>query len=417
MSSQLSFKNPFLLVALGLFGGIIVSNIVHSEYNASKKLLRRSPLDQQENRELTSNSNNVRIQNAFTIDRFDANADVFNFINSTSNRIEIPSSEIDRPAEDLNEDEAVQSKKLTSELVSDESKPFLFIFIGIISGRQNQEQRQAVRDSWSNDCQSLEAVKCQFILSNHSQSLFNNQTKVNDSLTLENEEYGDMVFLNAEEGYTNLAYKTLELFQYVTKYYNVSFLLKTDDDAFVFPDRLYNYLLKFCPSTVCPEERLFIGSERRGSEVVLKASDPHGDKWENYEFYKHTGVGTYLPYMLGGGYILSGPVLDVLVYTYEKTGLIFTKMEDASVGLWLGGMDVRRIDDSRSFVTMGVNCCFSRTRQVKHPVLGFYRLLADICRTNPKRVILHAVKNVTQMRYLGDVYRDRCKLKPATQID
>eukprot|EP01025_Chloroclados_australasicus_P051853 TRINITY_DN6040_c2_g1_i1.p1 TRINITY_DN6040_c2_g1~~TRINITY_DN6040_c2_g1_i1.p1 ORF type:complete len:415 (-),score=15.83 TRINITY_DN6040_c2_g1_i1:873-2117(-) len=399
-SSCLSLRNPIFLVLIGLFVGIIISNVLHNERQASQQLLYKQSQNIYISQIAELTQNGTGFVSMIKRDQFQS--DLLQ---------QAPTFENDHADEDIN-DRSLQNKLINFES-NINTKPFLFVFIGIISGRENFNERQAVRDAWQIDCPKQNFTLCNFILSQISTASYSDL--ISTKLEQEQKQYKDLVLVNSEEGYVNLAQKTLALFQYVANNFDASFIVKTDDDAFVFPDRLHLYLINYCPTMVCPEQRLFIGQERKQSEVVLKSTNPQEAKWVNQKYLEITSLNMYMPYMLGGGYILSGSIISSIVYMQNKTGLVVTTMEDATVGLWLAGMDIIRIDDPRAFVTMGMNCCFSRTRVKQHPVLGFHRLLADICRISPRRVILHAVKNVTQMRYLGNVYRNRCQLKPLSQ--
>lgn len=48
--------------------------------------------------------------------------------------------------------------------------------------------------------------------------------------------------------------------------------------------------------------------------------------------------------MFGGGYIVSADVAKALVTMESVVKLKFTPIEDATVGFWLMGMDIRQID-------------------------------------------------------------------------
>ena len=69
------------------------------------------------------------------------------------------------------------------------------------------------------------------------------------------------------------------------------------------------------------------------------------------------GLRTYPTYAMGGGYVLSGDVADMLVTVNLKMKLKFTPIEDATLGFWLMSMDLRHIDHSR-FHTWAYPCCF-----------------------------------------------------------
>ena len=64
-----------------------------------------------------------------------------------------------------------------------------------------------------------------------------------------------------------------------------------------------------CVTRDCSHERLYVGRMARQSEVLLQA----GHKWNNALFHNHTGLRVYPKYAMGGGYVLSGDVVDALV--------------------------------------------------------------------------------------------------------
>lgn len=73
-----------------------------------------------------------------------------------------------------------------------------------------------------------------------------------------------------------------------------------------------------------------------------------GHKWNNIVFFNHTGLRTYPNYMMGGGYIVSGDVADMVKAIHQKMQLKFTPIEDATMGFWLAAM-VRSLQHSPLF--------------------------------------------------------------------
>lgn len=69
------------------------------------------------------------------------------------------------------------------------------------------------------------------------------------------------------------------------------------------------------------------------------------------------GLSTYPIYAMGGGYVISGDVVQTLVDVNRKLRLKFTPIEDATLGFWLMSMDLRHIDH-RKFYTWAAPCCF-----------------------------------------------------------
>jgi len=93
-------------------------------------------------------------------------------------------------------------------------------------------------------------------------------------------------------------------------------------------------------SQLALERRLPAAQE---SEVLLQP----GHKWNNILFHNHTGLKMYPNYMMGGGYVLSGDVVTTLININRRMKLIFTPIEDATLGFWLMAMDLRHIDHAK----------------------------------------------------------------------
>lgn len=66
-------------------------------------------------------------------------------------------------------------------------------------------------------------------------------------------------------------------------------------------------LLKLCKTKECDQEAKYVGTFIGGSPVFMDAKH----KWHNQAYIMHASVRNYLPYALGGGYILSADILKV----------------------------------------------------------------------------------------------------------
>ena len=84
-------------------------------------------------------------------------------------------------------------------------------------------------------------------------------------------------------------------------------------------------------SNPCPGN---LSLEHRGSPCA--APGLQGNKWSNLEYWEHTGLKEYMPYMYGGGYIFSGDIARALHLT-NKVG-IMGGLQQASSSLWAGRM-------------------------------------------------------------------------------
>ena len=100
------------------------------------------------------------------------------------------------------------------------------------------------------------------------------------------EQHGDIVFVNHKTNYKSILFKTYYVLEYAVTNYDVKFVLKTDDDAFINIEPLMNQLHLLCLSEDCSNERIYMGRMAKESEVLLQP----GHKWNNLIFHNHTGT-------------------------------------------------------------------------------------------------------------------------------
>ena len=188
--------------------------------------------------------------------------------------------------------------------------------------------------------------------------------------------------------------------QYAVENYDVKYVLKTDDDAFVNVPPSVSLLRSYCETPDCSAERLYVGRMIQESEVLLQP----GHKWNNDVFYNHTGLRTYPKYAMGGGYVLSGDVARTLIGVNRAQRLKFTPIEDATLGFWLMAMDLRHVDHER-FYTWAAACCFETLEHddtdpnpPRVKVMG--AVTEDLCSDTPW-LVLHKIDSPTKMRALG----------------
>lgn len=270
--------------------------------------------------------------------------------------------------------------------------PSLFLFAGVLSGRGYRHRRLAVREAWSNKAQVPGVSTAKFILSADEKT---------PQVIKELDQHGDIIFIDHKTNYKSILFKTYYVLEYAVTNYNVKFVLKTDDDAFINVEPLINQLHLLCMTEDCTNERIYMGRMAKESEVLLQP----GHKWNNIVFHNHTGLRTYPTYAMGGGYVLSGDVANMLVTVNLNMKLKFTPIEDATVGFWLMSMDLRHIDHRR-FHTWAAPCCFKppQRRDGQRPATRFM-LQEDIedslCSEDPW-LVLHKIDSPTKMRFVGN---------------
>ena len=104
------------------------------------------------------------------------------------------------------------------------------------------------------------------------------------------ETHNDIVLLKEKTNYKSILFKTYFVLEYAIKHYDVRYILKTDDDAFINVRALVQQLRWLCSSPECRTERVYMGKMAKESEVLLQP----GHKWNNMVFYNHTGARTPL---------------------------------------------------------------------------------------------------------------------------
>ena len=131
--------------------------------------------------------------------------------------------------------------KPNSKFIEEESLDNPKILIMVQSAPKNYELRQEVRNSYGQSCKGKYSNWCHLIFIIGKSS--NVSDPIQNSLTKENKEFGDLLQEPFIDSYNNLTIKTL----YILKYFNYNFdknpankfLLKCDDDSYVHLESLW----------------------------------------------------------------------------------------------------------------------------------------------------------------------------------
>ena len=147
----------------------------------------------------------------------------------------------------------------------------------------------------------------------------------------ENSAYSDLLLLPVLDSYPTLTKKVLTTMVMLHRNVEFKFLAKVDDDTYVripeVVDELHNTNY---------EKSLYWGFFD-GRAPVQKTG-----KWQEANYVL---CDRYLPYALGGGYVLSR---DLVAYIAENSEKFQTyRNEDISVGTWLAPLKVNRVHDVR----------------------------------------------------------------------
>ncbi|KAA0199143.1 hypothetical protein HAZT_HAZT000069 [Hyalella azteca] len=201
----------------------------------------------------------------------------------------------------------------------------VFLVILIISAPKNFELRNTIRQTWlkeeGRDCLHYFAVGIDGL-----------SEDMNVTIQSEQRRFSDMLFLpNLKDSYSTLSQKLLSSAVHIHENVRYRFLLKCDDDSYVQLDRLV-YELRSIPYKL----RVYWGFFD-GRATPFKEGPWKEDKWVLCD--------RYLPYALGGGYILSHDLVEFIASNSKWFQLY--NSEDVSLSVWLAPLQLHRIHDTR----------------------------------------------------------------------
>uniref|UniRef100_A0A7M5TZN8 Hexosyltransferase n=1 Tax=Clytia hemisphaerica TaxID=252671 RepID=A0A7M5TZN8_9CNID len=232
----------------------------------------------------------------------------------------------------------------------------IFLTVLVISKPENFQRRRNIRDTWAHsyedDFQKLkgkhpfpngktystsDVVRVIFVIGQPNVE----DENLSSSLKEESRLSKDIVFGNMMENYRNLTMKTKLGLKWAFYECKTSYVLKTDDDVFVNPVVLVEWLKK------APRKNLYTGWCNSNSPVDRK---PNSKWYISHEVYQST---TFPPYCLGGGYLISSDVLaSVIKLSY---GRLLFPMEDLYVGLMIRELDGVQPRDERKHFNLVYN--------------------------------------------------------------
>ncbi|KAK8665646.1 hypothetical protein V6N13_005809 [Hibiscus sabdariffa] len=191
------------------------------------------------------------------------------------------------------------------------------LFIGVLSAGNHFAERMAVRKSWMQHklIKSSKAVARFFVA-------LSGRKEVNVELKKESEYFGDIVIVPYLDNYDLVVLKTVAISEYGVRTMAAKYIMKCDDDTFVRVDSVIKEAKKFGDKSV------YIGNMNYYHKPLRNG------KWAvTYEEWPEED---YPPYANGPGYIISSDIAQFIVAEFEKHKLRLFKMEDVSVGMWVG---------------------------------------------------------------------------------
>jgi len=199
------------------------------------------------------------------------------------------------------------------------------LVILIISSPQNSPNRKIIRETWGSDAAKRVPVKVLFVIGEEGIP-----SDLKFQLFKEQSAHSDLLFLPLEDTYENLTKKLLFTLKIASEEYKFDYVMKCDDDTYVNIPLFMNALEKF------NDEYLLWGY------FSGKARVKSGGKWRQDGWFL---CDRYLPYPLGGGYVIGRAVVEFIV----KNHLLLSqyKSEDVSLGVWTAPLNITRFHDIR----------------------------------------------------------------------
>ncbi|NXI84436.1 B3GT6 galactosyltransferase, partial [Rhipidura dahli] len=203
-----------------------------------------------------------------------------------------------------------------------------FLAVVVLSGPKYSERRSIIRSTWM---ASLRREPQGHVWSRFVVGTAGLGPEELRNLELEQNRHRDLLLLpELRDSYENLTAKVLATYVWLDSHLDFRFALKADDDTFVRLDVLLEELRAKEP------RRLYWGFFSGRGRVKS------GGKWKENAWVL---CDYYLPYALGGGYVISADLVRFLHLSSHYLNL--WQSEDVSLGVWLAPIDVKRIHDPR----------------------------------------------------------------------
>ncbi|KAJ1294081.1 hypothetical protein BS78_01G119000 [Paspalum vaginatum] len=191
------------------------------------------------------------------------------------------------------------------------------LFIGILSAGSHFTERMAVRRSWISSVRNSSSMVARFFVA------LNGRKEVNEGLRREADFFRDIVIVPFADSYDLVVLKTVAICDYVARVIPAKYVMKCDDDTFVGLDSVMAEVQKI------PDGKSFYMGNMNYYHRPLREG-----KWAvSYEEWPRE---EYPPYADGAGYIISSDIAKFVISEMDNGRLNLFKMEDVSMGMWVG---------------------------------------------------------------------------------
>lgn len=204
--------------------------------------------------------------------------------------------------------------------ICDQQKPFLVLMVPVAP--HQLKARNAIRSTWGNEkVVQGKTISALFMLGLSGEAEMEKHQK---QLSLESQQYHDLIQSNFIDTYKNLTTKTMVIMDWLaTRCPQASYAMKVDSDMFLNLENLMSLLL--APDT--PKENYITGMVMRNQSVIRNKFS----KWyvPKEVYPEHV----YPTYLLGMGYVFSNNLPEKLVCVSKDIQPFY--IEDAYIGACL----------------------------------------------------------------------------------
>ncbi|KAG7483874.1 hypothetical protein MATL_G00042850 [Megalops atlanticus] len=234
----------------------------------------------------------------------------------------------------------------------------LFLLFAIKSAPRNFERRQAIRETWGQEGAYEGGLKVRMVFLLGKSSL--DEPNLDQLLHYEAQHFKDLLQWDFQDSFYNLTLKENAFYSWaLQRCSHVKFIFKGDDDVFVNPQAMIDYLRALETQKA---SKLYVG------QVVTKAS-PFRDSKSKYYVPHSFYEGPYPSYAGVGGFLFAGSLLKPLYQLAEY--IAFFPIDDVYTGMCFQALGIDPVVHS-SFYTFDIreqdreNACVHRNLLLVH---------------------------------------------------
>jgi len=226
---------------------------------------------------------------------------------------------------------------------------FVKLLILVASKGTNYERRLAIRYTWG-DKTTLKKFSSELYFLVSKPILHGEENYI----AKEQEIFGDLITGSDYDDYDNVVQKTIFGLEWVSKYCNFKYLLKTDDDVFVYTKTIFKLIENLDKQNI---EYLYTGNLVQNAYVLREGKYKITEEEYSLKYYP--------PYASGGGYILNNATVHALMSKINTYSTF--KMEDVYIGILAHHLHIKATNQSH-FEMQSDDCLFKAVNVVQHEI-------------------------------------------------